>query len=128
MIGVHFLDYEQFSEYPDFRFCFELRDVRYLDLRLTTHLTAYMFELPKFEKLSKPEQWGEKLFEWLHFFNHAQEEGEHAMRTQYTNVLETLYQRGYQNELVDRTLDKILGGFTLLFLSRGQALIDREIL
>ena len=29
--------------------------------------------------------WGEQLFEWLHFLNHAHEEGEDEMQTHYTN-------------------------------------------
>ena len=85
VIGIHFLDYEQFPEYQDFHFCFELCDVRYPELRFTEDLSLYIFELPKFEKKQCTEQWGEKLFEWLHFFNHANEEVDKAMRTQYKN-------------------------------------------
>ncbi|MDI6791376.1 MAG: Rpn family recombination-promoting nuclease/putative transposase [bacterium] len=85
VLGIRFLDYEQFPDDKDFHYCFQLRDVRHPNLRLTNHLSVYMFELPKLKNSTQSEQWGEKVFEWLHFLNHAQEEGEQTMRTQYTN-------------------------------------------
>ncbi len=101
-IGIHFLDYYEFPDHEDFRFCFELRDLRYPELRLTEDIALYLFELRKFEKkikaglISKDDlgNWAE----WLYFFKHAQEEGDKAMRTHYKNpaihkafnILETL--------------------------------------
>jgi predicted transposase/invertase (TIGR01784 family) len=85
VIGIHFLDYEQFPKYAEWHFCFELRDVRYPKLRLTEQFLLHLFELPKFERVTQPEQWGEKMFEWLHFFNHAQQERDETMKTRYTN-------------------------------------------
>jgi len=98
VIGIHFLDYEMFPTYTDFHFCFELRDVRYPELRLTDDVALHLLELPKLEKMKPPEGWGNRLVEWLHFFNHAYEEVEASMRTHYQNpaiheafkVLETL--------------------------------------
>jgi hypothetical protein len=59
--------------------------------------------------------WGGKLAAWLHFLNHAPEEGEPAMKTQYTNpeiqkaftVLECLSadeETRYQAEMRERAL------------------------
>ncbi len=84
VIGMHFLNYDLFTKHNDFRFCFDLRDARYPQLQLTEHLRLYIFELAKFER-QHPHFSGTKLFEWLHFFNHAEEEGEANMQTQYTN-------------------------------------------
>lgn len=97
VIGVHFLDYELFPIQQDYRFCFELRDVRHPDLRLTDNLSLHIFELPKPRKRSYPGD-AANLLEWIHFFNHAHEEREKSMRTHYTNpmihgafgILETL--------------------------------------
>jgi predicted transposase/invertase (TIGR01784 family) len=69
VIGIHFLDDELFSKHPEYHFCFELRDVRYPNLRLTDQFALHMFELPKFERCTRPEQWG----------------GDEAMRIQYKN-------------------------------------------
>ncbi len=101
-IGIHFLDYYEFPDHEDFRFCFELRDFRYPELRLTDDIALYIFELRKFEKKRKAGlisrddmgNWGD----WLYFFKHACEEGDKAMRTYYKNpaihkafnILETL--------------------------------------
>ncbi len=101
-IGIHFLDYYEFPDHEDFRFCFELRDFRYPELRLTDDIALYIFELRKFEKKRKAGliseddmgNWGD----WLYFFKHASEEGDKAMRTHYKNpaihkafnILETL--------------------------------------
>ncbi len=52
-IGIHFLDYYEFPNHEDFRFCFELRDSRYPELRLTDDIALYIFELRKFEKKRK---------------------------------------------------------------------------
>jgi predicted transposase/invertase (TIGR01784 family) len=89
VIGIHFLDYYQFPEYEDdFFFCFELRDFRHTELRLTEDIALYIFELRKFEKKRKagliP---GGDAEEWLHFFNHAREEGDKTMRAHYKNPL-----------------------------------------
>jgi predicted transposase/invertase (TIGR01784 family) len=85
VIGIHFLDYEHFPTCNDFHFHFELRDIQHPELHLTDDLSLYIFELPKLEKLIPTEQWGEKMYEWLHFFNHAHEEGEKTMQTHYKN-------------------------------------------
>jgi predicted transposase/invertase (TIGR01784 family) len=82
VIGIHFLDYEQFPDRSDFHFHFYLRDVRYPELCLTDDLSLHIFELPKFEKLCGSH---DNLTEWLHFFNHAHEEAEKSMRTYYKN-------------------------------------------
>jgi predicted transposase/invertase (TIGR01784 family) len=97
VIGIHFLDYEMFSDNDDFHFCFEMRDVRHPKLRLTDDMTLHIFELPKFERIMKTGQMKDALGEWLHFFNHAHEEDK-TMRTAYKNpaihrafdILETL--------------------------------------
>jgi predicted transposase/invertase (TIGR01784 family) len=97
VIGIHFLDSEMFPGLADFHFLFEMRDVRYPELRLTDDMSLHIFELPKFEKIIKTGQLKDRLSEWLHFFNHAHEE-DRTMRTSYKNpaiqkafdVLETL--------------------------------------
>ena len=85
VIGIHFLDYEQFPDQPELHFCFELRDVRYPELRLTKALTIHLFELPKLDRLLPSWQEEANLGEWLYFFNHAPEEEDKAMRTHYKN-------------------------------------------
>ncbi len=85
VIGVHFLNYAQFPKADDFHFHFELRDIHHPAVQLTGDLALYLFELPKLEQIIKTAQWGENMYEWLHFFNHAHEEGEHTMQTHYTN-------------------------------------------
>jgi predicted transposase/invertase (TIGR01784 family) len=97
VIGIHFLDYEIFFDNEDFRFRFEMRDVRHPGLRLTDDMSLHIFELPKFERIMKTGQMKDALGEWLHFFNHAHEEDK-TMRTAYKNpaihrafdILETL--------------------------------------
>ncbi|MDM8540121.1 Rpn family recombination-promoting nuclease/putative transposase [Desulfococcaceae bacterium HSG9] len=98
VIGIHFLDYEQFPEYRDYHFSFELRDQRYPELCLTEDLALHIFEMPKFERLRGKAHHAGDMAEWLHFFNHAHEEGDRDMRTHYANdkifrafdILETL--------------------------------------
>lgn len=85
VIGIHFLDYDLFSSHPVWQWAFEWRDRGHPTVRLTDHLLLHLVELPKFERLAPTPGWGHKLFEWLHFLNHAHEEGEDAMQTQYTN-------------------------------------------
>jgi len=97
VIGIHFLDYEMFPGNEDFRFRFEMRDVRHPGLSLTDDMSLHIFELPKFERIMKTGQMKDVLGEWLHFFNHAHEEDK-TMRTAYKNpaihkafgILETL--------------------------------------
>jgi len=84
VIGIHFPDYEMFPDNEDFRFRFEMRDVRHPGLSLTDDMSLYIFELPKFEKMMKNRQMKDSLGEWLHFFNHAHEEDK-TMRTAYKN-------------------------------------------
>ena len=86
VIGIHFLDFEHFSAYPERHFCFELRELRYPELRLTRDLALHLFELPKLERQEQSASWGDPLWEWLHFLNHAHEE-EKSMRTPYTNPM-----------------------------------------
>lgn len=99
VMGIHFPDYVEYPEYDDFHFCFELRDFRHPELRLTDDMALHMLELPKFEKkMGKSKKFRNRLSQWLHFFNHAHEEGDETMRTHYENpaihkafgVLETL--------------------------------------
>jgi predicted transposase/invertase (TIGR01784 family) len=98
VIGIHFLDYEEFPDHSDFHFCFELRDIRHPELRLTDDMAIHIFELPKFEKIGKVGRPKDAMREWLHFFNHAHEEDK-IMRASYYknpaihkafNILETL--------------------------------------
>ncbi|QTA86931.1 Rpn family recombination-promoting nuclease/putative transposase [Desulfonema magnum] len=85
VIGIHFLDYTEFPEYEKtFHFRFELRDRNHPALRLTEDMCLHLFELPKLRRMT--ETCGNKnLLEWLHFFNHAHEEGDKKMREHYTN-------------------------------------------
>ena len=83
VIGIHFLDYEEFPDYPDFHFCFEMRDSRHHGLLLTDDIQIHIFELPKFEKFGD-KQLEDSINEWLRFFNHSYKEDK-AMRTSYKN-------------------------------------------
>ncbi|MDM8551948.1 Rpn family recombination-promoting nuclease/putative transposase [Desulfobacterales bacterium HSG2] len=87
VVGIHFLDYEIFPENDDFRFRFDLRDVRYPKLRLTDNLSLHIFELPKPGRMDYSDRKEKRLLEWLHFFNHAHEEDDETMRTNYTNPM-----------------------------------------
>ncbi|OQY58857.1 MAG: hypothetical protein B6245_09690 [Desulfobacteraceae bacterium 4572_88] len=88
VIGIHFLDYVEYPDHDDFRFCFRLRDINHLELVLTEDMTLHLIELPKFgKKTGKPLKFRNRLWEWLHFFNHAHEEKEEIMRTHYENPL-----------------------------------------
>lgn len=115
VIGMHFLNYVQFPDEQDFHYCFQLRDGQHPVVRLTDHLSAYVFELPTFEKKIRTAQWGDTMYEWLHFFTHAPEEDEEMVRTQYTDpsvqkafhVLEKLSaddETRYQAEARERAL------------------------
>ncbi|MCP4112416.1 MAG: Rpn family recombination-promoting nuclease/putative transposase [Desulfobacteraceae bacterium] len=53
-IGIHFLDYYEFPEHEDFRFCFELRDFRYPELRLTDDILHCIYS--NFASLKKREK------------------------------------------------------------------------
>ncbi|MCP4401557.1 MAG: hypothetical protein GY801_30195, partial [bacterium] len=66
MIGIHFLDDEHFPACPDRHLCFELREGRHPELRLTRDLALHLFELPKLERQGQPASWGDPLWEWLH--------------------------------------------------------------
>ncbi|MCP4403220.1 MAG: Rpn family recombination-promoting nuclease/putative transposase, partial [bacterium] len=81
VIGIHFLDYEQFPAQQAWQWAFALRDAHHPEVQLTDHLLLHMVELPKFERECQKQNWGEALFEWLHFLNHAHEEGEDTMQT-----------------------------------------------
>jgi predicted transposase/invertase (TIGR01784 family) len=83
VIGIHFLDYEQFPTETAWQWSFELRDRRDPAVRLTDHFLLHLVELPKFERVYQQHDWGQALFEWVHFLNHAHEEGEPAMQVQY---------------------------------------------
>ncbi|GAK51030.1 hypothetical protein U14_02272 [Candidatus Moduliflexus flocculans] len=85
VIGIHFLNYEEFVNHPDFHFCFEFRDIRYPELRFADDMVLHLFELPKFERRIGNMALETKLGEWLHFLNHASEETTDEQRHQYTN-------------------------------------------
>jgi predicted transposase/invertase (TIGR01784 family) len=85
VIGIHFLNYEQFPDYDDFHFCFVLRDIRYPDLKLTDDFVLHIFELPGVEKAVK--QKSHQGLEWLRFFNHVHEEEGEVMKEQYNNPM-----------------------------------------
>jgi predicted transposase/invertase (TIGR01784 family) len=85
VIGIHFLDYEQFPDYDDFHFCFQFREKRHPELTLTEDMTLHLFELPVFDKQRRKTDNLAKLEEWLWFFCHAHEEKEETMRTHYAN-------------------------------------------
>ncbi len=80
VIGIHFLDYTVFPEYSDLHWQFEFRDGRHPELCLSKDMALHFFELPKVEKSGNA---GEKMQEWLHFFNHAHEEDDDMVNTQY---------------------------------------------
>lgn len=84
VIGIHFLDYKQFPEHHDFHYHFYLKDTRYPELSITDDISLHIFELPGIEdnKINR-----DRLQEWLYFFNHAHEEGEEAMETNYNNPM-----------------------------------------
>ncbi|OQY58976.1 MAG: hypothetical protein B6245_08995, partial [Desulfobacteraceae bacterium 4572_88] len=53
VIGVHFLDYEEFKEHKKtFHFCFKLRDQNHPDLSLTDDMCLHIFELPKLRRMA----------------------------------------------------------------------------
>ncbi len=87
VIGIHFLNYEIFPDHDDFRFCFDLRDIRYPKLRLTDNLSLHIFELPKPERKDYADRKEKKLLEWLYFLNHAHEEEDETMKMNYTNPM-----------------------------------------
>jgi len=87
VIGIHFLDYEQFPEHDDdFHYHFYLKDTRYPELSLTDDLSLHIFELPGIEPHITGAQ-KDSLIEWLHFFNHAHEEKEETMQEHYANPM-----------------------------------------
>ncbi|MGE0083693.1 MAG: Rpn family recombination-promoting nuclease/putative transposase [Desulfococcaceae bacterium] len=86
VIGIHFLDYRQFPGHSGFHYHFRLRDHNCPDLVLTDDLSLHIFELRGIEKHMKANKMTD-LLEWLHFFNHAHEEGDKSMRTRYSNPL-----------------------------------------
>lgn len=85
VIGIHFLDYDLFPAHDAWQWAFEWRDREHPTVRLTDHLLLHLVELPKFERLVQTPEWGQELFEWLHFLNHAHEEGDDTMQTRYQN-------------------------------------------
>ena len=85
VIGIHFLDYEQFPKHKDdFHYHFYLKDTRYPELSLTEDISLHIFELPGIERNLKNY---DRLQEWLYFFNHAHEEGEETMEVNYNNPM-----------------------------------------
>lgn len=85
VVGIHFLDYELFPDYDDFRFSFQLRDIRYPNLKLTDDFTLHVFELPGIEKAGKQKMYPG--LEWLKFFNRIHEEEGENMKEHYKNPL-----------------------------------------
>ncbi len=86
VIGIHFLDYTLFPDAPDFHYSFRFSDIRYPDLTLTDDLNLHIFELPGIEQYFEAQRTYD-LLEWLHFFNHASEEGERTMKEHYKNPM-----------------------------------------
>jgi len=86
VIGIHFLDYRQFPDHSGFHYHFRLRDKDCPDLVFTDDLSLHIFELRGIEKHMKEKKMTD-LLEWLHFFNHAHEEGDKSMRTNYSNPM-----------------------------------------
>ncbi len=82
--GIHFLDYEQFPECPDFRYRFVFSDSLHPDIRLTEDIVLHIVELPAFERTALETSQG-AFSEWVRFISRADSETEETMRENYTN-------------------------------------------
>jgi predicted transposase/invertase (TIGR01784 family) len=90
VIGIHFLDYNAYSTYTDYSYCFELRDCKHPELIYSDDLSIYVFELPKVSRENKVNDLPEnerKQFEWLHFLNYAHEGGSDMQKAYYGNPM-----------------------------------------
>jgi predicted transposase/invertase (TIGR01784 family) len=84
VVGIHFLDYEEFAGNPEFHFKFAFRDLRHPEVCLTDDLALHIVELPVFKR-EMPENVPAALTEWIRFFNNAENETEETVK-QYTNT------------------------------------------
>ncbi len=82
--GIHFLDYEEFPDCPDYHFRFAFHDLRHPELLLNEDLVLHIVELPAFERLVRDAAVG-SLEEWVRFLNRADSETEETMREHYQN-------------------------------------------
>ncbi len=92
VVGIHFLDYEEFEGCADFHFRFSFTDLRHPEIRLTDDLVLHIVEMPVFER-TKPENVKPELAEWIRFFNNAEHETEETMTKNYANphIRKTFY-------------------------------------
>ena len=82
--GIHFLDYEQFPECPDFRYRFVFSDSLHPEICLTEDIVLHIVELPAFERTGLETSQG-AFSEWVRFISRADSETEETMRENYTN-------------------------------------------
>jgi predicted transposase/invertase (TIGR01784 family) len=90
VIGIHFLDYIVYPRYPDYSYCFELRDYNHPELKYSDDLSLYIFELPKVSSKKKTNvllKNKSKQIEWLNFLNNAHEGGSAMQKAYYTNPM-----------------------------------------
>jgi predicted transposase/invertase (TIGR01784 family) len=87
VIGIHFLNYVEYENYPDYYFLFQFREKKHHELIYTDDLSLHIFELPKVKKDLKVKEEERKRFEWLYFFNHAHEGVSEMQLSNYTNPM-----------------------------------------
>lgn len=136
VIGIHFLNYEAFPEYSEFHLCFELRERRHHNLRLTDDFVLHFLELPKLEKDHKIRAKEAPLEEWLSFFNRADQEEGAEMKQRYTNpaihqaidVLEQLSADHEVRRLVEVREKALREKNWLLHAARQEGLEEGEVI
>jgi predicted transposase/invertase (TIGR01784 family) len=84
VVGIHFLDYEQFPECPDFRYRFVFNDSLHPEICLTEDMVLHVIELPTFERMSENTEQN-TFSEWVRFISRADSETEETMRENYSN-------------------------------------------
>ncbi len=84
VVGIHFLDYEEFECCPEFHFRCSFRDIRHPEISLTDDLVLHVVEMPVFER-TRPENVPPELAEWIRFFNNAENETEETVMKNYAN-------------------------------------------
>ncbi len=84
VVGIHFLDYEEFEGCPEFHFRFSFRDIRHPEICLTDDLVLHVVEMPVFER-TNPEDVPPELGEWIRFLNNAENETEETVMENYAN-------------------------------------------
>jgi predicted transposase/invertase (TIGR01784 family) len=94
VIGIHFIDYIEYSKYDRFHFCFEFRDKTFPGLVYSEDLALHIFELPKIKQNIKCKEEKLKQYEWLHFLKNAHKEGN--MQKAY-----------YKNPMIHRAIDML---------------------